>query len=77
MKRLEMKNRDKIGIKKQQKISAYPQAKLISINILQEILYTDQSQKIQQTKFACLPFGKVFEKQIKTIEDQRKNQVEA
>ena len=47
------------------------------MNILQEILYTDQSQKLQQTKFACLPFGKVFEKQIKTIEDQRKNQVEA
>ena len=32
---------------------------------------------IEQAKFTYSPLGKAFEKQIKTIEDQRKKQVEA
>ena len=32
---------------------------------------------IQQAKFTYYPLGKAFEKQIKTIEDQRKKQIDA
>ena len=32
---------------------------------------------IVQVRFTYSPFGKAFEKQIKTIEDQRKKQVDA
>ena len=37
---------------------------------------SDQSIIIEQAKFTYSPLGKAFEKQIKTIEKQRKQQVE-
>ena len=42
-----------------------------------EILPSNQQQIIEQTKFTYSPLGKAFEKQIKTIENQGKKQVEA
>ena len=41
----------------------------------EEILPSNQQQIIQQAKFTYSTLGKVFEKQIKTIEDQGKKQV--
>ena len=41
-----------------------------------EILPSNQQQIIEQAKFAYPPLGKVFEKQIKTIEDQGERQAE-
>ena len=38
---------------------------------------SNQTQIIKQAKFTHTPLGKVFEKQMKTIEDQGKKQVEA
>ena len=32
---------------------------------------------MEQAKFTYSPFGEAFEKQIKTIEDQGKNQIDA
>ena len=43
--------------------------KLININ---NILPLDQNRIIEQAKFTFSPLGKVFEKQIKTIEEQGK-----
>ena len=43
----------------------------------EEILPSNQKQMIQQAKFIYSPLGKTFEKQIKTIEDHGKKQVEA
>ena len=43
----------------------------------EDILPSNQQQTIEQAKFTYSPLGKAFEKQIKTIEDQGKNQVEA
>ena len=42
----------------------------------EEILPSNQQQIIEQAKFAYSPLGKVFEKQIKTIEDQGERQAE-
>ena len=42
-----------------------------------KILPLDQSRLIEQAKFTYSPSGKAFEKQIKTIEDQGRKQVEA
>ena len=42
-----------------------------------EMLPSDQSRIIEQAKFTFSPFGKAFEKLIKAIEEQGKNQVEA
>ena len=42
-----------------------------------EILPSDQSRIIKWAKFTYSPFGKEYEKQIKTIEDQEIKQVEA
>ena len=41
----------------------------------EEILPSNQKQMIQQAKFTYSPLDKVFEKQIKTSEDQEKNKV--
>ena len=41
------------------------------------MLPPDQRTVIEQAKFTYSPFGKAFEKQIKTIEKQRKKQVKA
>ena len=43
----------------------------------EDILPSNQQQIIEQTKFTHSPLGKAFEKQIKTIEDQGKKQVNA
>ena len=43
----------------------------------EDILPSNQRQIIQQAKFTYSPLGKAFEKQIKTIEDQGKKQVDA
>ena len=43
----------------------------------EEKLPSDQSRIIEQAKFTYSPLGKPFEKQIKTIEEQAKKQVEA
>ena len=42
----------------------------------EDILPSNQQQIIEQAKFTYSPLGKAFEKQIKTIEDQRQKQVE-
>ena len=49
------------------------------MNILtgEYILPFNQQQIIEQTKFTYSPLGKAFEKQIKTIEDQGKKQIDA
>ena len=43
----------------------------------EEILSSHQSRIIEQAKFTYSPLGKAFEKQIKTIAEQAKKQVEA
>ena len=43
----------------------------------EEILQSDQSRIIQQAKFIYSPLRKAFEKQIKTIEEQGKKQIDA
>ena len=42
---------------------------------VEEILPSNQQQIIQQAKATYSPLGKAFEKQTKTIEDQRKNKL--
>ena len=61
------------------KISALSSVKIHKYEYLtgEDILPSNQQQIIEQTKFTCSPLGKAFEKQIKTIEDQGKLQVEA
>ena len=43
----------------------------------EDILPSNQQQIIEQAKFTYFPLRKAFEKQIKTIEDQSKKQVDA
>ena len=43
----------------------------------EDILPSTQQQIIEQTKFTYSPLGKAFDKQIKTIEDQGKIQIDA
>ena len=43
----------------------------------EDILPSNQQQIINQAKFTYFPLRKAFEKQIKTIEDQSKKQVDA
>ena len=43
----------------------------------EDILPSTKQQIIEQTKFTYSPLGKAFDKQIKTIEDQGKKQVDA
>ena len=61
------------------KISALSSRKLHKYEYLtgKDILPSTQQQKIEQTKFTYSPLGKAFDKQIKTIEDQGKKQVDA
>ena len=56
------------------KISALSSGKLDKYEYLtgEEILPSNQQKLIEQTKFTYSPFGKAFEKQTKTIEDQGK-----
>ena len=61
------------------KISALASGKLHKYEYLtgEDILPSTQQQIIEQTKFTYSPLGKAFDKQIKTIEDQGKKQVDA
>ena len=61
------------------KISALSSGKIDKYEYLtgEEILPSNQQQIIEQAKFTYSPLGKAFEKQIKTIEDQGKKQVDA
>ena len=61
------------------KISALSSGKLRKYEYLtgEDILPSNQQQIIEQTKFTYSPLGKAFDKQIKTIEDQGKKQVDA
>ena len=61
------------------KISALSSAKIHKYEYLtvEDILPYNQQQIIDQAKFTYSPSGKAFEKQIKTIEDQGKKQVDA
>ena len=61
------------------KISALSSNKIGTYEYLtgKEILPSNQKQIIEQAKFTYSPLGKAFKKQIKTIEDQEKKQVEA
>ena len=61
------------------KISALSSGKIHKYEYLtgEDILPSNQQQIIEQARFTYSPLGKAFEKQIKTIEDQGKKQVEA
>ena len=61
------------------KISALSSGRLHKYEYLtgKDILSSTQQQLIEQTKFTYSPLGKAFDKQIKTIEDQGKKQVDA
>ena len=61
------------------KISALSSGKIHKYEFLssEDILQSNQQQIIQQTKFTYSLLEKTFEKQIKTIEDQGKKQVDA
>ena len=75
--RLEMENCNKILKEKQQrKTLALSPGKFAKYEYLigEGILPPDQGRVIEQAKFAHLPLGKAFERQIQTIEDQREKQ---
>ena len=59
------------------KISALPSGKINKCEYLSsnEILPSNQQQISEQAKFTYSPLGKIFEKQIKTIEDKGKNHI--
>ena len=61
------------------KISSLSSAKIHKYEYLtgKDILPSNQQQIIEQAKFTYSPLGKGFEKQIKTIEDQREKQIRA
>ena len=61
------------------KISALSSGKIHKYDYFtgEDILPSNQQQVIEQAKFTYSPFGKAFEKQIKTIEDQGQKQVDA
>ena len=61
------------------KISAQSSGKIRKYEYLtgEDILPSNQKQIIEQTKFTYSPLAKAFEKQIKTIKDQGKKQVDA
>ena len=61
------------------KISALSSGKIDKYEYLtgEDILPTNKQQIIEQAKFAYSPLGKPFEKQIKTIEDQREKHLRA
>ena len=61
------------------KISALSSGNIQNYEYLtgEDILPSNQQQITEQAKFFYSPLGKTFEKQIKTIEDQGKKQVDA
>ena len=60
-------------------ISALSSGKIHKYEYLtgEDILPSKQQQIIEQANFTYSPLGKVFEKQVKTIEDQRGKQIKA
>ena len=74
--RLEMRNYSVILIEKQLKYQLYHQVKYEYLTG-EDILPSNQQQIIEQARFTYSPLQKAFEKQIKTIEDQCKKQVDA
>ena len=65
--------------RKAAKISALSSGKLLKYEYLtgEDILPSNQQQIIEQTKFTYSALGRAFDKQIKTIEDKGKKQVDA
>ena len=63
--------------RKAAKISALSSGKIHKYEYLsgKDILPSNQQQTIEQARFTHSRLGKVFEKQIKTIEDQEENQI--
>ena len=61
------------------KISALSSGKIHKYEYLtgEDILPSSNQQIIEQARFTYSPLGKAFDKQIKTIEDQGKKQVDA
>ena len=61
------------------KISALSSGKIDTYEYLtgEKILPSNQQQIIEQAKFNYCPLGKAFEKQTKTIKDQRKKLIKA
>ena len=61
------------------KISALSSGKIHKYEYLtgEDILPSSNQQIIEQARFNYSPLGKAFDKQIKTIEDQEKKQVDA
>ena len=61
------------------KISALSSGKIHKYEYLtgEDILPSNQQQIIEQARFTYSPFGKAFEKQIKTVEDQGQKQIDA
>ena len=61
------------------KISALSPGKIGKYEYLtgEEILPSNKQQIIEQAKFTYSPFGKAFQKQTKTIEDQGEKQIKA
>ena len=61
------------------KMSALSSGKIDKYDCLtgEEILPSDQRRVIEQDKFTFSSLSKAFEKQIKTIEDQGKKQIDA
>ena len=61
------------------KISDLPSGKIGKYEYLtgENMLPSNKKQILEQAKFTYSPLGKVFEKQIKTIEDQEEKQIKA
>ena len=72
---LEMKNYNTI-LTENIKYQPYHQAKLINMNILVKKYYHLIKNMIEQANFTYSPLGKAFEKQIETIKDQGKKQID-
>ena len=74
-----MKNYNMVLIEKQPKTSTLSSGEICKYEYLtgEAILPSNQQQIIKQATFTYSPLGKAFEKQIKTIEDQGKKQVDA
>ena len=61
------------------KISTLSSGKIHKYEYLtgEDILPSNQQQIIEQARFTYSPFGKAFEEQLKTIEDQGEKQIKA
>ena len=78
--RSEIKTFNMILTEMQKKYQHYNLERLINVNIYltgEEILTSDQRRVIEQTKCTYSPLEKALEKLRKTIEDQRRKQINA